>query len=52
MTDQKSQNLFADHPMSLTEELVNVLAENPHVRIVRIMKMPRRSVLARPAMAN
>ena len=37
MTDQISHNLFADLPTSLTEELVNVLAENPQVRIDRIV---------------
>ncbi|WP_232530152.1 hypothetical protein [Rosistilla oblonga] len=37
MTDQISHNLFADLPTSLTEELVNVLAENPQVRIERIV---------------
>ena len=30
-------NLFADLPSSLPEELITVLAENPHVRIERIV---------------
>ena len=30
-------NLFADLPTDLTEELVEVLAENKHVRIARIV---------------
>lgn len=37
MTDQNPNNLFADLPTSLTEEFVNVLAENPQVRIERIV---------------
>lgn len=30
-------NLFADLPTALPEELVEVLAENPHIRIERIV---------------
>jgi cupin 2 domain-containing protein len=30
-------NLFADLPISLPEELVEVLAQNPHVRIERLV---------------
>lgn len=43
MTDQDSQNLFAALPTNLTEESVNVLAENPGVRIERIVSTGQRS---------
>ena len=36
------KNLFADLPTDLPEELVEVLAENKHVRIERIIS-PRQS---------
>ncbi|OUT62665.1 MAG: phosphoribosylaminoimidazole carboxylase [Rhodopirellula sp. TMED11] len=37
MSDQTSENLFADLPTDLTDELVNVLAESAHVRIERLV---------------
>jgi len=37
MADQLSGNLFADLPTALPEELAEVLAENQHVRMERIV---------------
>ena len=37
MTETKGGNLFADIPNALPEELIEVLAENRHVRIDRIV---------------
>jgi cupin 2 domain-containing protein len=37
MADRLSDNLFADLPTTLPEELIEVLAETPHVRIERIV---------------
>ena len=37
MADQSPDNLFADLPTALPEELIEVLAENQHVRIERIV---------------